>query len=137
MEEQADHAIARILRDSRRIAVVGLSPDPWRASHGVAAYLQRAGYQVIPVNPKIESVLGERAYRRLREVPGPIDVVDIFRRSEFAGEVVDEAIAIGARVVWLQDGVIDEAAAARATQAGLEVVMDDCIMRRHAELGEG
>ena len=122
----------RILRSARTIAVVGLSNNPRRPSYGVARYLQRAGYRIIPVNPNVAEVLGERAYATLSELPGPVDVVDVFRRSEFVGPVVDEAIAIGASAVWLQDGVVDEAAAARARAAGLDVVMDDCMMRRHA-----
>jgi predicted CoA-binding protein len=125
----------KILRSAHKIAVVGLSPDPRRPSHRVARYLQRAGYHIIPVNPNIGEVLGERAYATLSELPGPVDVVEVFRRSEFAGALVDEAIAIGAAAVWLQDGVVDEAAAERARAAGLDVVMDDCMMRRHAAGG--
>jgi predicted CoA-binding protein len=125
--------IERILERSKTIAVVGLSPDPGRPSHGVARYLQRAGYRIIPVNPGIDEVLGERAYPSLRDVPEPIDLVDVFRRSEFVAGIVDEAIAARAKSVWLQDGVIDEASAARARSAGLDVVMDDCIMRRHGQ----
>jgi len=121
----------KILRSARTIAVVGLSNNPRRPSYGVARYLQRAGYRIIPVNPNVAEVLGERAYATLSELPGPVDVVDVFRRSEFVGPIVDEAIAIGAAAVWLQDGVVDEAAAGRARAAGLDVVMDDCMMRRH------
>lgn len=124
--------VEKILRSAKTIAVVGLSPDPARPSHGVARYLQRAGYRIIPVNPNVDEVLGERAYPTLSRLPGPVDVVDIFRRSEFVGPIVDEAIAIGAGAVWLQDGVVDEAAAGRARAAGLDVVMDDCMMRCHA-----
>jgi len=122
----------KILKSARTIAVVGLSANPRRPSHGVARYLQRAGYRIIPVNPNVAEVLGERAYPTLGALPGPVDVVEVFRRSEFAGAIVDEAIAIGAGAVWLQDGVVDEAAAERARAAGLDVVMDDCMMRRHA-----
>jgi len=122
----------KILRSARTIAVVGLSANPRRPSHGVARYLQRAGYRIIPVNPNVSEVLGERAYATLSELPGPVDVVEVFRRSEYAGAIVDEAIAIGAGAVWLQDGVVDDAAAGRARAAGLDVVMDDCMMRRHA-----
>jgi predicted CoA-binding protein len=124
----------KILRSARRIAVVGLSANPRRPSHGVARYLQRVGYRIIPVNPNVAEVLGERAYPTLSELPEPVDVVEVFRRSEFAGPIVDEAIAIGAGAVWLQDGVVDEAAAERARAAGLDVVMDDCMMRRHASM---
>jgi uncharacterized protein len=124
----------KILRSARTIAVVGLSPNPRRPSYGVARYLQRAGYRIIPVNPNVSEVLGERSYATLSELPGPVDVVEVFRRSEFAGAIVDEAIAIGAAAVWLQDGVVDEAAAERAREAGLDVVMDDCMMRRHASM---
>jgi uncharacterized protein len=129
----AAEVVARILGSARTIAVVGLSPDPRRASHGVARYLQRAGYRIIPVNPKIDEVLGERAYPSLKAVPEPVDVVDVFRRSEFVGPIVEDAIAIKAAAIWLQDGVVDEAAAGRARAAGLDVVMDDCMMRRHAQ----
>ena len=133
-EPTADPA-DKILRLARTIAVVGLSANPGRPSYGVARYLQRAGYRIIPVNPNVSEVLGERAYATLSELPGPVDVVEVFRRSEFAGAIVDEAIAIGAGAVWLQDGVVDEAAAERARAAGLDIVMDDCMMRRHAEMG--
>jgi predicted CoA-binding protein len=106
--------------------VVGCSPDPGRDSHRIAALLQREGHRVIPVNPRAREILGERCHPSLRDVPEPVDVVDVFRRSELAGAHVDEAIAIGAGAVWLQLGVIDAAAAARARAAGLRVVMDRC-----------
>lgn len=125
-------SIDRIFDMARTIAVVGLSPNPHRPSNGVARYLQRAGYRIIPVNPNVAEVLGEPAYPTLRDIGEPVDVVDVFRRSEFVGPIVDDAIAIKARAVWLQDGVIDEAAAKRARAAGMDVVMDDCMMRRHA-----
>jgi predicted CoA-binding protein len=106
--------------------VVGCSPDPRRDSHRIAALLQRKGHRVIPVNPQAKEILGERCHPTLRDIPEPVDVVDVFRRSELAGAHVDEAIAIGAGAVWLQLGVIDVAAAARARAAGLRVVMDRC-----------
>jgi predicted CoA-binding protein len=110
----------------RTWAVVGCSPDPGRDSHRIAGLLQRRGYKVIPVNPACDEILGERCYPALADVPEPVEVVDVFRRSAAAGAHVDEAIAIGARAVWLQLGVIEEAAAQRAVQAGLQVVMDRC-----------
>ena len=134
MGQQTADPADKILRSAHTIAVVGLSANPRRPSHGVARYLQRVGYHIIPVNPNVTEVLGERAYATLSELPKPVDVVEVFRRSEFAGAIVDEAIAIGARAVWLQDGVVDEAAAERALAAGLDVVMDDCMMRRHASM---
>jgi len=120
--------IRTLLQETTTWAVVGLSPDPARDSHRVASLLARRGKRVIPINPHVDEVLGERAYAGLRDLPSgtTIDVVDIFRRSDQAGAHVDEAIAIGARGVWLQLGVIDEAAAARARDAGLLVVMDRC-----------
>ena len=127
--------IKTILEECRTIAVVGLSSDPRRPSHDVASYMQRCGYRVIPVNPNETEVLGQKAYPALAQVPEKIDLVDIFRRSEEAGKAVDEAIAVGARAVWLQDGVIDQAAAQRALDAGLMVVMDRCWLRDHVRRG--
>lgn len=127
--------ISDLLSSARTIAVVGLSEDPGRDSHRVAAYLQRAGYRVIPVNPTVHEVLGERAYSSLRDVPGKIDIVDIFRRPNAIPGIVDEAIAVGAGAVWMQIGLVDEAAARRASQAGLGVVMNRCIMVEHRSLG--
>jgi len=120
--------VRAVLGESRTWAVVGCSPDPSRDSHRVARFLQSHGYRVIPVRPGVEEVLGERCYPSLADVPASdgVEVVDVFRRSELAGAHVDEAIAIGARAVWLQLGVIDAAAAARARAAGLRVVMDRC-----------
>jgi predicted CoA-binding protein len=129
-----DDVILRILKTTRTIAVVGLSPNVFRPSHGVARYMQSAGYRIIPVNPNITHALGEQAYPDLRSVPEPVDLVDVFRRSEFVPEIAEEAIAIGARALWLQDGVVEPASAARARAAGLDVVMDDCLMRRHRQL---
>ena len=118
--------IRRVLTDTKTWAVVGCSPDPFRDSHRIAALLQARGYRVIPVNPAIDEVLGERAYASVHEIPEPVDVVDVFRRSDQAGRHVDEAIQIGAKAVWLQLGVIDAAAAGRAESTGLDVVMDRC-----------
>ena len=117
--------IDELLSDSSTIAVVGLSPKPDRPSHYVAKYLQEQGYRVIPVNPLIDEVLGEKSYPDLKSVPEPIDMVDIFRRSELVGPVVDDAIEVGARYVWMQDGIQDEDAAARARAAGISVVMNN------------
>ena len=121
-----DDDVREILTTMRMWAVVGCSPDPDRDSHRIAALLQRRGYHVIPVNPAVDEVLGERCYPSLHDVPEPVEVVDIFRRSSEAGAHVDEAIAIGASAVWMQLGVIDEAAAERARAAGLRAVMDRC-----------
>ena len=123
--------IKQILAECKTIAVVGLSSNPIRPSYGVAAYMQRKGYKIIPVNPFETEVLGEKSYAKLADVPDKIDLVDIFRRSEEAGSVVDEAIEIGAKAVWLQEGVIDEQAAQRAENAGLLVVMDLCWLKEH------
>ncbi len=127
-------AIKRILEECRTIAVVGLSSNPMRASNSVAGYMKRQGYRVIPVNPNEQEALGEKAYASLADVPEQIDLVDIFRRSSEAGAVVDEAIAIGAKSVWLQEGVIDHAAARRALDAGLLVVMDRCWLKDHMRM---
>lgn len=123
--------IRNLLARAKVIAVVGLSDRPERDSHGVARYLQRAGYRVIPVNPQVAEVLGEKSYANLREVPGRVDIVDIFRRPEFVPEIVEAAIEIGAKAVWMQLGVVHEEAAARARAAGLDVVMDRCIAIEH------
>jgi len=124
----AEAVARRILEGTKVWAVVGLSPDPSRASHSVARFLQSRGYRVIPVNPNCDDVLGERAYARLADVPAEegVEVVDVFRRSEHAGAHVDEAIEVGAQAVWMQLGVIDEEAAERGRAAGLDVVMDRC-----------
>jgi uncharacterized protein len=123
--------ITEILRRSKAIAVVGLSSNPLRPSHGVSAYMQSHGYHIIPVNPNIEECLGERAYRSLFEVPEKIDIVNIFRRSEFVEEVVDQAIQLKVPAVWMQEEVIHERAAEKARQAGIFVVMDRCILKEH------
>jgi predicted CoA-binding protein len=130
-----DDAVAEeILRRFHRVAVVGISADPNRPSHEVASYLARVGYEILPVNPTLTSWEGLPCAPNLAAVPPPLEVVDIFRRSEQAGAVVDEAIAHGARAVWMQLGVIDPAAAARARAAGLLVVMDRCMLREHRRL---
>ena len=132
-----DAEIAELLGSVRTIALVGASDRPDRASYGVMKYLQDHGYRVMPVNPAItgETVHGEFVWRELSEIGEPIDMVDIFRNSEAAGEAVDAAIAAGAKAVWMQLGVVDEAAAARAEAAGLEVVMDRCPKIEIARLG--
>jgi uncharacterized protein len=120
-----------ILQTYKRIAVVGLSSDPGRASYGVSRYMQNSGYQITPVNPNEVNVLGEKAYASLEEVPGPIEIVDIFRRPEFVPDIVNTAIRRDAKVIWMQLGVAHEEAAKRARAAGLEVVMDLCILQEH------
>jgi len=124
-------SIPDLLRSSRVIAVVGLSSKRFRPSYGVAEYMQREGYRIIPVNPNETEVLGEKAYARLEDIPEHIDIVDIFRRSDFVGPIVDSAIRIGAAAVWMQEEVVDEAAADHAKKAGLTVVMDRCILKEH------
>ena len=128
-------SIPGLLRTSRTIAVVGLSANPMRPSHGVSQYMQDAGYRIIPVNPAESEVLGERSYPSLEAVGEQVDIVNVFRRPEFVPEIVEQAIAIGARAVWMQEGVIHHAAAARARDAGLYVVMDRCILKEHRLLG--
>jgi uncharacterized protein len=118
--------------EGKNIAVVGLSSDPQSPSHVVAAYLQDQGYHIIPVNPTEQEVLGERAYPSLRDVPEPVDVVDIFRRADAVPGIVEDAIAVGAPAVWMQLGIVNEAAAQRAHDAGLNVVMDHCMHIEHA-----
>jgi len=125
-QNPSDQQIYEILARPRRIAVVGCSPDPQRDSHRIARLLLERGHSVIPVNPRADEILGRRCYPSLRALPTPVDMVDIFRRADQAGAVVDEAVAIGATIVWMQLDVIDEAAAARACAAGLTVVMDRC-----------
>ncbi len=124
-------AITELLKSAKTIAVVGLSDNPLRVSHGVSAYMQAHGYRIIPVNPRIEGSLGERAYGSLREVREKIDIVNIFRRPEFVEEVVGQAIRLKVPAIWMQEGVIHEIAAEKAQQAGIFVVMDRCILKEH------
>ena len=135
MPINSPETIRRIFDECRTIAVVGLSSDSSRPSHSVAGYMRRYGYNVIPVNPNETSVFGEKAYPDLFAVPEKIELVDVFRRSDEAGKVVDQAIAVGAKAVWLQEGVIDREAAQRALDAGLMVVMDRCWLKEHIRHG--
>jgi len=127
-----DDPVQKLLRESRTIAVVGLSPTRTRASYGVAQYMQSAGYRIIPVNPNATEVLGEKAFARLEDIKEPVDIVNVFRRTVHVAEVVNSAVRIGAKAVWMQEGVKDAEAADRARQAGLLVVMDSCILKEHA-----
>ena len=129
---RTDDPVQKLLETSRTIAVVGLSGNRSRASYGVAQYLQSAGYLIIPVNPNVRLVLGEKAFARLEDVPEPVDIVNVFRRSVHVAEVVESAIRIGAKAVWMQEGVTHAEAAERARQAGLFVAMDSCILKEHA-----
>jgi predicted CoA-binding protein len=128
-----EDSIGEILSSAKTIAVVGLSSKCFRASYGVSQYMQAAGYRIIPVNPHETEVLGEKAYPTLKSIPvgTKIDIVDIFRRSEEVPEVVEAAIRIGARAIWMQEGVVNEASAQKARRAGLAVVMDLCILKEH------
>ncbi|MFN7998285.1 MAG: CoA-binding protein [Bryobacteraceae bacterium] len=127
----------RILRDYKRIAMVGLSANPYRPSHFAALYMKAAGYEILPVNPREKSIIGRTCYGSLREVPPPVEIVDIFREPSAVPAIVEEAIAAGARVIWMQLGVIHEGAAVRALEAGLEVVMDRCVKIEHARFFGG
>jgi hypothetical protein len=126
--------IGEILATTKTIAVVGLSDNPNRPSYHVAAYLQTHGYRIIPVNPFVNEVLGERSYAGLRDIPVPVDLVDIFRKSELVPPVVEDAIAIHAKAIWMQEGVVHEEASAQARAAGLKVVMDRCVLKEHVRL---
>ena len=128
---------ARILRKYRTVAVVGISAEEERPSHRVARYLKEHGYRIIPVNPREKEVLGERCYPDLCSVPEQSEVVDVFRRPRFLPRVVAEAMYAGAKVVWMQEGIVHEAAARRAREAGMEVVMDRCMMKEHKKLTGG
>ncbi len=124
-------SVARIIKEAKTIAVVGLSDKPERYSYQVAEYLQRQGFKIIPVNPKVKKVLGEKAYPDLISVPDKVEVVQIFRRREFVPEIVKQAIKIGANTVWMQEGISHEAAARKASTAGLAVVQNACMMKKH------
>jgi len=126
--------IRRVLKDSKTIAVVGLSPKPQRPSHQVARYLMEAGYTIIPVNPGQDSILGLPCYPDLRAIPTPVDMVDIFRRPQAVLPIVEDAIAIGARFIWMQEGIVNKEAAAKAEAAGLTVIMDRCTKIDHLNL---
>lgn len=123
-----------ILRHYKTIAVVGLSPNRLRPSNGVAEYMKSQGYRIIPVNPGHAEILGEKAYRSLEDIPEPVEIVNVFRRSEEVAPIVASAIAIGAKVVWMQEGIEHHDAAAAARDAGLEVVMDRCILKEHRRM---
>jgi len=127
-------SIEEILRSYRTIAVVGLSHKRYRPSYGVSQYMQSVGYRIIPVNPYEREVLGEKSYASLDDVPEAIEIVDIFRRSEYVPDIVEAAIRKGARALWMQEGVVHEAAAERARAAGLDVVMDRCILKEHRRI---
>jgi predicted CoA-binding protein len=131
------NSLRRILRDCHVLAVVGLSADWYRPSFFAAKYMQEHGYRIIPVNPKYESILGERCYKSLRDIPEKVDLVDIFRKTQDVMPIAEDAIAIGARVLWQQLGVKNEAAAAKARAAGLEAVMDRCVKIEHGRLFGG
>ena len=123
--------IPKVLKESKTIAIVGLSPHPERPSYQVARYLKEHGYTIIPVNPAVTEILGKKSYPSLLDIPEPVDVVDVFRHAADIPPIVEDAIAIGAKVVWLQEGIIHEESAQRAKSAGLTVVMDHCMMKEH------
>jgi predicted CoA-binding protein len=129
--------IRRIYADTKTIAVVGASPDPRKYANSVPTYLQGQGYRIIPVNPSYPEVLGETSYPTLLDIPEPVDVVDVFRPAAETPEIAENAVAIGANVLWLQLGIVSEEAARIAADAGLEVVMDNCMGAMHAKLGLG
>jgi len=131
---EVNETITQVLKESRIIAVVGLSNNPERPSYRVASYLQAQGYKIVPVNPTITEALGEKSYPDLAAIPGPVDVVEVFRKSEDVPPIVEAAIGKGAKAVWLQEGVVNEAAATRARAAGLLVIMDRCMLKEHSRL---
>jgi len=130
IKNEADR-ITELLKSARTIAVVGISDNPMRPSYGVASYMQSKGYKIIPVNPALDSVLGERAYPSLLDVPDKIDIVDVFRRSESVPPIVDQAIEKGVAAIWMQETVVHEEAAKKAREKGIVVVMDRCILKEH------
>jgi predicted CoA-binding protein len=134
---ETDKISSEILHSSRVVAVVGLSTKPERPSHRVASYLKENGYRIIPVNPEEKEIVGETSYPDLASIPERVDVVDIFRRSEEVPAIVEEAIKIGAKAVWMQEGVVNKAAASRAREAGLMVIMDRCMRKEHLRLQAG
>jgi predicted CoA-binding protein len=129
--------LSEIFESARTIAVVGVSSKRYRPSYGVTEYMQRAGYRIIPVNPQETEVLGEKSYPDLDSVPETVDIVDIFRRSEFVPDIVEAAIRKGVKVIWMQEGVVHEEAARRAEAAGVTVIMDHCILKEHRRLARG
>lgn len=129
-----DEKVARILNQARTIAVVGLSDKPWRASHGVARYLQQSGYKILPVNPTIDEALGEQSFASLADISESVDIIDVFRRAEFVQDLVDPALQSEAKLVWMQEGIYDAESADLLRQAGIEVVMDRCLMVEHMRL---
>ncbi len=133
-ENLTDAHLKDILNNVKNIAVVGISTNPSKDSHAVAAYLKKQGYHVIPVNPAAEEILGEKSYPDLQSIKGPVDVVDVFRRPEFVSEIADQAIKIGAKVLWLQLGIHNEEAVKKAREAGMTVVEDHCMMAEHSRL---
>ncbi len=135
-ENPPDDRIREILRTYKNVAVVGLSADESRPSYGVSRYMQKRGYKIIPVNPKESVILGEKVYPSLGDVPNRVEIVDVFRRPEFVSSIVDEAVEIGAKVIWLQEGVINHPAAIKASEQGVQVVMDKCMLKEHRKLCE-
>jgi predicted CoA-binding protein len=134
MKTSDQGTIARILKNSKNVAVVGLSRDAGKDSHRVASYLKVNGFKIIPVNPSADEILDEKVYKDLTKIPGRVDVVDIFRPSDEVGPIVEQAIDIGAKAVWMQLGIVNESAAENAAGAGLDVVMDRCMMTEHKRL---
>jgi len=134
-ENPSAEEIKEVLVRSKTVAVVGLSPDPDRPSHSVAMYLKSRGYRIVPVRPGAKEILGERAYASLAEVPFPVDIVDVFRHPRWVQRHIDETLRIGAPALWLQEGVVDHAAAERARAAGLFVVQDRCLLKEHRRAG--